>query len=57
MGMGNFDETEHERREAKQSNVDATSDDTRTQYRGSVSYDSGESTEALLDQFERIQSE
>ena len=57
MGMGNFDETEHERREAKPSSVDATSDDTRTQYRGSVSYDSGESTEALLDQFEQIQSE
>ncbi|WP_172967111.1 DUF5786 family protein [Halosegnis rubeus] len=57
MGMGNFDEAEHERREAKHSSVDATSDDTRTQYRGSVSYDSGESTEALLDQFEQMKSD
>ena len=57
MGMGNFDEAEHERREAKHSNVDATSDDTRTQYRGSVSYDSGESTEALLAQFEQMKSD
>ena len=57
MGMGNYDEAEHERREAQTAAVDVDSDDERTQYHGSVSYDSGESAEALLDQFKQIKSD
>ncbi|MFC7176548.1 DUF5786 family protein [Halosegnis marinus] len=57
MSMGAYDEDEHERRESKAANVDTHTDDERTEYRGSVSYDSGDSTEALLDQFERIKSD
>jgi hypothetical protein len=56
MSMGAFDEDEHERRERKNSEVDASFDDERTTYHGSVEYDSGESTEDLLDQFEDIKS-
>jgi hypothetical protein len=56
MSMGAFDEDEHERRERKNSEVDASFDDERTVYHGSVEYDSGESTEDLLDQFEDIKS-
>ncbi|MFB6180048.1 MAG: DUF5786 family protein [Halorientalis sp.] len=57
MSMGAYDEEEHERRERKNSEVDAEFDDGRTEYHGSIEYDSGESTEALLDQFEQIKSE
>jgi len=56
MSMGAYDEEEHERRERKNSEVDADFDDERTNYHGSIEYDSGESTEALLDQFEEIKS-
>jgi len=56
MSMGAYDEDEHERREKKASQVDADFDDERTNYRGTVEFDSGDSTEALLDQFERIKS-
>ena len=56
MSMGACDEEEHERRERKNSEVDADFDDERTNYHGSIEYDSGESTEALLDQFEEIKS-
>jgi O-acetylhomoserine (thiol)-lyase len=37
--------------------VDADTDDTRTEYQGSVNYESGASTEALLNQFKQIKSE
>lgn len=57
MGMGNYDEAEHERREAQASAVDVSSDDERTEYRGSVSYESGDSAEELLDQFKEITSD
>jgi hypothetical protein len=57
MGMGNYDEAEHERREAQASDVDVSSDDERTEYHGSVSYDSGDSAEELLDQFKEIKSD
>ena len=57
MSMGAYDEDEHERREEKAAAVDADTDDTRTEYRGSVNYESGESTEALLNQFKQIKSE
>lgn len=54
MSIGSYDEDEHERRERKNASVDTTNDDTRTQYEGSVEYDSGESAEQLLDQFRKI---
>ncbi|WP_255151710.1 DUF5786 family protein [Halorarius halobius] len=56
MSMGAYDEDEHERREQKTSSVDVSDDDDRTQYRGEVEYDSGDSTEELLDQFKQIKS-
>lgn len=57
MSMGAYDEEEHERRERKNSSVDTDFDDERTEYQGSVEFDSGESTEDLLDQFKEIQSD
>jgi len=55
--MGAYDEKEHERRERKNNEVDADFDDDRTEYRGEVEYDTGESTDELLEQFEEIKSE
>lgn len=57
MGMGDYDSTEHERRERKSNDIDAAFDDDRTTYRGEVDYEGGESTEELLDQFEQINSD
>jgi hypothetical protein len=54
--MGAYDEAEHERREQKTASVDVSTDDDRTNYQGRVEYDSGDSTEALLDQFKQIKS-
>ena len=51
MSMGAYDEEEHERRERKTGVVDADFDQGRTEFRGSVTYDSGDSAEALLDKF------
>ncbi len=56
MSMGAYDEAEHERREKQASKVDTDFDDERTLYQGTVEYDSGDSTEALLDAFEEIKS-
>ncbi len=56
MSMGAYDEDEHERREKKASTVDAAFDDERTSYEGTVEYDSGDSAEALIDQFKRMQN-
>ena len=56
MSMGTYDEDEHERREQKASSVDASFDDERTDYEGEIEYDSGDSAEALLDQFEEMKS-
>ena len=56
MSMGAYDEDEHERREKKTSTVDAAFDDERTTYEGTVEYDSGDSAEALIDQFKRMQN-
>jgi hypothetical protein len=55
MSMGAYDEDEHERREAKHS-VEVSDDDTRSTYEGSVEFDSGDSTEELLDQFEQMKN-
>jgi len=57
MSMGSYDEEEHERRERKNNTVDADFDDDRTEYDGSVEFDDGDSTEELLDQFQRIKSD
>ncbi|WP_254545438.1 DUF5786 family protein [Halomarina pelagica] len=57
MSMGAYDEDEHERREAKATAVDTDFDDERTQYHGKLTFDSGDSAEALLDQFKRIKSQ
>lgn len=57
MGLGAYDEDEHERREQKTSSVDADFDDERTHYEGEIEYESGDSTEALLDQYKQIQNE
>ena len=56
MSMGAYDEDEHERREKKNSTVDAAFDDQRTSYEGTVEYDSGDSAEALVDQFKRMKN-
>jgi hypothetical protein len=55
--MGAYDEDEHERRAQKTGQVDAAFDDDRAEYRGTLSYDAGDSTEALLDQFKQLQGE
>ncbi len=57
MSMGAYDDAEHERRERKASEVDAEFDDERNEYDGSVEYEGDDSTEQLLDQFKRINSE
>jgi len=57
MSMGAYDESEHERREGKLSEVDTGGDDERVNYEGRVEFDSGDSTEALLDQFKQIKSD
>jgi hypothetical protein len=57
MSMGAYDEDEHERREEKANHVDAAFDDDRGEYRGSVEYETGESTEELLSQFQELNGE
>jgi len=57
MSMGDYDASEHERRERKSSHIDAGFEDGRSNYEGEVEYDGGESTEELLDQFDRITSD
>lgn len=56
MSLGAYDEDEFERRERKNAEVDLSEDDTRTTYEGSVEYDSGDSADELLAQFEKIKS-
>jgi len=57
MSMGAYDEDEHERRAQKTGQVDTEFDDDRSEFRGTLSYESGDSTEALLDQFKQLQGE
>ncbi|WP_185903285.1 DUF5786 family protein [Halonotius terrestris] len=57
MSLGDYDEAEHERRERKTSTVDADFEQERPEYEGSVSYDTGESADDLLEQFEQLQDE
>jgi hypothetical protein len=56
MSMGAYDDEEHERRERKNSEVDASFDDERDEYEGTVEYEGDESAEELLDQFKEMQS-
>ncbi len=56
MGMGAYDEDEHERR-VKKSQVDAEFDDDREVYQGTLTYESGDSAEELLDQFRELKDE
>jgi hypothetical protein len=56
MSMGAYDEDEHERRERKNTTVETDFDDERTEYHGKLEFDSGDSAEALLDQFRRMKS-
>jgi len=57
MSLGAYDEDEHERREKKASTVDTDFDDDRSEYHGSLTYESGESAEELLDQFQELKGE
>ncbi|MFC4359683.1 DUF5786 family protein [Halobium salinum] len=57
MSMGAYDEDEHERRAQKSAQVDAAFDEGRTEYRGEMEFDAGESAEALLDQFREIKGQ
>ncbi|MEZ3116153.1 DUF5786 family protein [Halobaculum sp. MBLA0147] len=56
MSMGAYDEDEHERR-AEKTRVDADFDDERDEYRGEVTFDGDDDTEALLDQFHELNGE
>jgi hypothetical protein len=57
MSLGAYDDDEHERRERKNSEVNTSFDDVRDEYNGSVEFEGDESTEALLEQYERITGE
>ena len=56
MAMGDYDEDEHERRERKNGTIDVDFTDDRTAFEGKIVYDSGESAEELLAQFNEIKS-
>jgi hypothetical protein len=56
MSMGDYDETEHERRARKAAAVETT-DEGDTRHHGTVEFDAGDSAEDLLDQFQRIKAE
>ncbi|WP_191965407.1 MULTISPECIES: DUF5786 family protein [Haloferax] len=56
MSMGAYDEAEHERRERMTSQVDVGTDDDRSTYHGTIEYDSGDSADALLEQFKQMKS-
>ena len=57
MSLGAYDEDEHERRAEMTAQIDAQFDEAREQFEGKVTYDSGESAEALLDQFKAIKED
>jgi hypothetical protein len=55
--MGAYDEEEHERREQKAAQVDADFDGARSEFRGEIEYDTGDSAEDLLEQFEQLKGD
>lgn len=58
MSFGAYDEGEHERREQLTSQADAEFEErSQQQFSGTMSYDAGDSAEALLDQFEEIKQD
>ena len=57
MSIGDYDEAEHERRERKNATVDADFEQARSEYEGSMEYDTGESADELLAQFEQLKTE
>jgi hypothetical protein len=58
MAFGAYDEGEHERRDQLTSQADAEFEEqAQEQFKGSVSYDAGDSAEELLDQFEEIKED
>jgi hypothetical protein len=57
MSLGSYDEDEHERRERKNARVDTSTADGRSAFRGELEYDAGASADALLEQFERLQTD
>lgn len=57
MSLGAYDEDEHERRTEMTSQIDAAFDEAREEFEGTVTYDSGDSAEALLDQFKDIKED
>ena len=57
MSMGAYDEDEHERRERKASSVDASFDDDREEYHGTMEFEEGSSADELLDQFKQIKGD
>ena len=57
MSLGDYDEAEHERRERKNTTVDADFEQARHEYEGSMEYDTGESADELMAQFEQLQNE
>ncbi|MFD1643816.1 hypothetical protein DJ71_21180 [Halorubrum sp. E3] len=56
MGMGNFDEQEHERREKKLSEIESDSEEQPTEYQGQITFDTEDTTEALLDRLKEMKS-
>lgn len=57
MAFGAYDEGEHERREELASQADAEFEERPEQFSGTVTYDSGDSAEELLDQFQEIKED
>lgn len=56
MGIGNFDEREYERREKKLSEIESDSEEQPEEYRGEMTFESDDSTEALLDRLKEMKS-
>ncbi|AGB37043.1 DUF5786 family protein [Natronococcus occultus] len=57
MGMGNYDQSEYERREQAISEVDSRSEDQPTEYQGKVIFEENVSTEDLLRSLQQMKSE
>ncbi|UHQ98092.1 DUF5786 family protein (plasmid) [Natrinema zhouii] len=56
MGMGNFDEQEHERREKKLSEIESDSEEQPREYRGQMTFETEDSMEVLLDRLKEMKS-
>jgi len=56
MGMGAYDEDEHERR-AEKTRVEADAAGERVDFRGDVEFDEGEDADALIEQFRQLRED